>query len=373
MSTLNVLVIDDELGMRLGVKRILESYQLSLPDFKQQVSFSVEAVETGAAGLEILKSRSIDILILDHKLPDILGLEVLSHIEQHNIDVLTIMITAFASLEVAISATKSGAYDFLAKPFTPEDLRYRIDKAAKHIFLHRRAQQLEEEKKQVRFQFISVLAHELKAPLAAIDGYLNLMERKIAGNDLSSYENMIERSKLRISGMFKMIMDLLDLTRIESGNKKRNIRQIDVLALAKNSVEAVMLDAEKRKISLQLHAPEQLLVQADEDEFQIILNNLLTNAVKYNRDEGKVDLYLMLEGGQLTIKCCDTGIGMSPEELERLFSEFFRIKNSKTKNILGSGLGLSILKKIVDLYNGEIKVESTPDVGTNFILILNLN
>jgi signal transduction histidine kinase len=125
-------------------------------------------------------------------------------------------------------------------------------------------------------------------------------------------------------------------------------------------------DASRRNISLNLHGPERVCLRGDRGEIEIVLNNLVTNAVKYNRDGGRVDIRLSDEGEEVRIEVQDTGIGMSPEESAKLFNEFVRIKNEKTKNILGSGLGLSIVKKLANLYGGDVTLKSEPDKGSTF-------
>ena len=145
------------------------------------------------------------------------------------------MITAYATFETAVQATKLGAYDFLAKPFSPEELRYAVRKATNQLILSRQARRLAEEKRQVRFNFISVLSHELKAPLNAIEGYLKILRTTEADQNLQ----MIERSLVRLDGMQKLIFDLLDLTRIESGQSERVIRRLDLRELAQGVHRAV--------------------------------------------------------------------------------------------------------------------------------------
>ncbi|MGL1902785.1 MAG: hybrid sensor histidine kinase/response regulator [Fibrobacterales bacterium] len=370
MINLQVLVCDDEFGMRIGIERSLRNFTLPLKELSSDVGFSITTVASGEEAVEKLKYQPFDILILDHKLPGIQGIEVLHIANELENKPLTIIATAFATIDAAISATKNGAFDFISKPFTPEELRSRITKAAKSIILLRKAKQLEQEKRQVRFQFISVLGHELKAPLAAVEGYLDIMKSRAVGEDIASYETMIDRSIIRLTGMRKMILDLLDLTRLESGNKVRTFEDIDMVEQAQGSLDSVALDCRERKITITLHVPDALPFRADSVEMQIVLNNLVTNSVKYNKDGGTVDLYLSpLENG-VQIICKDSGIGMSEQDLKGLFKEFSRVKNEKTKNVLGSGLGLSILQKISDLYNGSIDVTSAEDVGTTFSLTL---
>lgn len=366
METLKVLVADDEPGMRLGVERTLSRCCFPLPDFHEEVGFRVDKAGSGREALDLIETEPPDILVLDYKLPDIQGLDILQDITRRKLDILTVMITAYASLDVAISATRIGAFDFLAKPFTPDELENVLRKAAKHIYTHRKARKLQEERRQVRFQFISVLAHELKSPLSAVEGYLRILEKKMLGDAVEKYDTMIERSLTRLDGMRKMIFDLLDLTRIESGQKNRRLTSVDLVETARQSVEGVLAGAAERQIEVRLQADAPVRITADRGEIEIILNNLLTNAVKYNRDNGRVDLAIAAADGTAVITCTDTGVGMSPEETERLFGEFVRIKNEKTRHIVGSGLGLSIVKKLLNFYDGTIRVTSEPDRGSTF-------
>lgn len=371
MNPLRIMVVDDEPGMRMGAERALADYSLRLPESDTDITFHVSLAESGEAGLTLIQTERPDILLLDYKLPDMNGLELLKRISPACGDMLTIMITAYASIETAVTATKQGAYDFLPKPFTPQELRHVIRKASTHLLLARRARQLAEEKRQVRFQFIRVLGHELKAPIAAVEGYLNLLHDHTLGDDLARYDQMIHRSSLRLGQMRKLIADLLDMTRLESGEKKRSLEVLDLVEVAMQAIEAVKAEAEARNISLELKAPATVRMErADRCEMDMVFNNLLTNAVKYNRDGGRVGVTIEPQGGAMAISVTDTGIGMTPEETALLFQEFVRIKNEKTRDVLGSGLGLSILKRIVDLYEGTIDVRSQPDKGTTFAITL---
>ncbi|MBN1437144.1 MAG: response regulator [Sedimentisphaerales bacterium] len=370
MDPLRILVVDDEPGMRLGVERALRNFSFDQPEFQTQVAFNIDTAESGEQALEIIKTTTPDILLLDHKLPGISGLDVLENLSQGNQKILTVMITAYASLDTAVTAIKRGAHDFLAKPFTPAELKAVVRKAAETLVLSYEARRLAREKRQVRFQFISVLAHELKAPIGAVEGYLNIARDHGLGSNITDYDRVIERSLVRLEGMRKMILDLLDMTHIESGQKKRELINLDLVAQAKAALETFTAQAAQRGITIELHAPKTLQITADQGEIEIVFNNLISNAVKYNRDQGHVDITLTDQGENVTIAVADTGIGMTPEESARLFQDFVRIKNEKTKNTLGSGLGLSILKKLALMYQGNIQVTSIPDKGSTFTATL---
>ena len=236
METLRVLVVDDEPGMRMAVARVLNSYTVRLGETDaeaQAFSFAVDTAESGEDALERLAKAPPDLMLLDMKMTGISGLDVLREMRERRIDVLTVMITAYATLETAIEATKSGAHDFLPKPFTPEDLRVAVRRAVRHLLVQREARRLAEEKRQVRFQFISVLGHELKAPLAAVEGFLQILKDGSAGSDPAVIASVVDRALARTEGMRKLIVDLLNLTRIESGQKRRELVPADLRASAR--------------------------------------------------------------------------------------------------------------------------------------------
>jgi two-component system, sensor histidine kinase and response regulator len=369
-ETLHLLVVDDELGMRVSVERALRHYSTHLPEIQHDVDFRVSQAESGEAALALIETDVPDIILLDYKLPGISGLDVLQTLKERKLDVLVVMITAYASLETAVQATKTGAFDFLAKPFTPEELRATVHKTTKHCIVQRQAAKLAEERRQIRFEFLSVLAHELKSPLAAVEGNLFILRDHLVGDTIGAYDHLVNRSLIRLEGMKKLIFDLLDLTRIESGQKKRSLAAVDVCAIARQSIETHGALAAEKHVTVFFDGDQAAQLNADAGEIEIIFNNLVSNAVKYNKDGGSVAISVRDQGQVIVIAVKDTGIGMAPEEVARLFGEFTRIKNAKTMNILGSGLGLSILKRLSHLYGGQVQVESVPDEGSTFTVTL---
>jgi two-component system, sensor histidine kinase and response regulator len=368
VETLHILIVDDEYGMRRGAERALRDVTMSLPDINGHIRFDLRTAASGKELDEKMAEGPVDILVLDHILGDTTGLEILERLGKASLDLLTIMITAYASFDTAIAATRRGAYDFLAKPFTPEELRGAVRKAAKHLILQRQARRLAEEKRQVRFQFISVLAHEMKSPISAVEGYLQMIRERTHGDDLNNYDSMLDRCLLRIEGMRKLIVDLLDLTAIESGQRQRILTRVNLGEAARQAVENVKSEAQSRAISIRLDAPSDACMEGDRTEIEMIFNNLISNAVKYNREQGSVAISLRASPEDVLIRVEDTGIGMTPEETQRLFNDFCRIKNDKTRHILGSGLGLSTIKKLAALYGGDISVQSEPGIGSTFTI-----
>lgn len=370
MAEYKVLVVDDEVGIRMGTRRILQNFKVDYPFMDEHIEFVVLEAGTGEDAIEIIDRDMPDIILLDNKLPGIQGIEVLEYVKKKLYDIVVVMITSYASLELAVKATRDGAYDFIPKPFTPQELRGSLENITKQLFLKRMTQKMNKEGKQIRFQFLSVLSHELKAPLNAIEGYLKIMDERQFGDNIHAYQEMINRSLDRITGMRSLIMDLLDLTKIESGSPVQNFQPTDITAIARLSLDTMRPYAIQKDVDIYLNTKESVIMEADSKEIEIILNNLISNAVKYNKQGGRVDIFIKQEKGSIKITVIDSGIGMTDEEKSRLFQDFVRIKNQKTRNITGSGLGLSILKKIVEMYHGEIEVQSVPDQGTTFTITL---
>jgi len=273
-------------------------------------------------------------------------------------------------LDVAVCATRNGAYDFLAKPFSPEELKNAVRKAASRIILQKKAQKFEEEKKLIRFEFLSVLSHELKAPLNAIESYLRIMESRTVGESIESYDKMIKRSLDRVEGMRKLIFDLLDLTRIESGQKQRAIASVNLAEIAAKSIETYNSMASDKGVHIGLKSNNEVIINVDAGEMEIMFNNLISNSIKYNKDYGDVTIQLTKETEAVGIVVEDTGIGFKEEEKAKIFKEFVRCRNEFTQGIEGSGLGLSILSKLVKLYEGSIRVESEFGKGSKFLITL---
>ncbi|HEY5469319.1 MAG TPA: hybrid sensor histidine kinase/response regulator [Bacteroidales bacterium] len=370
MAVLKVLVIDDEPGIRSGVSRILNNFHVTYPFMDEDYTFEVTEAGTGEDGIAILERDMPDILLLDNKLPGIQGVEVLEYIRKRNYDIVVAMITSYASLDVAIRATRDGAIDFIPKPFTPQELKSSIENITKQQYLKRITHKMKQEGKKVRYQFLSVLSHELKAPLNALEGYLRMMQEKQAGDRIEDYTTPIERSLQRIQGMRSLIMDLLDFTKIRLERKEEKIQEVNLAEVASEAIITVQPYAIQMDVSINLDVKSDVIIMADPDDIEIVFNNLISNAVKYNKIGGKTEIIIDSSDNEAIIIFSDTGIGITKDDTENLFTEFVRIKNEKTRNISGSGLGLSIVKKVIELYHGTIKVDSTPDVGTVFTIRL---
>ena len=311
MAVLKVLVIDDEPGIRSGVSRILNNFHVTYPFMDEDYTFEVTEAATGEDGIAILERDMPDILLLDNKLPGIQGVDVLEYIRKRNYDIVVAMITSYASLDVAIRATRDGAIDFIPKPFTPQELKSSIENITKQQYLKRITHKMKQEGKKIRYQFLSVLSHELKAPLNALEGYLRMMQEKQAGDRIEDYATPIERSLQRIQGMRSLIMDLLDFTKIRLERKEEKIQEVNLAEVASEAIVTVQPYAIQMDVTINLDVRSDVVIMADPDDMEIVFNNLISNAVKYNKVGGKAEITIDSSDIEAILIFSDTGIGIT--------------------------------------------------------------
>jgi signal transduction histidine kinase len=231
---------------------------------------------------------------------------------------------------------------------------------------------MKEEGKKIRYQFLSVLSHELKSPLHALEAYLLMLKERELGENLAEYDELLDRSLTRVEGMRSLIMDLLDFTRIGLDRKHEKAERVNLKERAELAISTIKPLAIQHNVSISCKG-QDCFFNADPSDLDIVFNNLLSNAVKYNREGGRVEVQILKREAHVEIRVEDSGIGMSKEEVSQLFKEFVRIKNSRTRGIDGSGLGLSIVSRIAELYGGYIHVDSEPEKGSIFSLIIPLS
>ena len=481
-----ILVVDDEAGIRRGCNRVLRSQ-----------GHQVMLAENGEQGLEILRQQpDVDLVLVDLRMPGISGFEVLQQGKEIVPETVFVMITAYATIEAAVEATKRGAYDFIAKPFTPDDLLRLVNRSLERVRLIRERNRLDAERRQrmlelaaektqfrtvidcmadgvivcnaeqmlvlynpaalkilspaqsvqtpvavdkvlksrdlvklisqvsteqkrfsnevrldsgpgetwvlanvapivdrassqflgtvtvlrditevkrieqLKAQFMNMVAHELRAPLAAVDGYLSVLGERYVQDGEKQHE-IINRSRQRISALVNLVDDLLNVARMEGGTVTRKITPQQIDSVLNDVVDLMQPLANQNLIHLETQVPDHLPpIYADREELIRMFNNLVSNAIKYNKQEGSVRITAQQEGPYVRISVIDTGIGISRQGLNSLFSEFFREKTDKTRLITGTGLGLSIVKRILDFYHGRIDVESEPSKGSTFTVWL---
>jgi len=474
-TEMKVLVVDDEEGIREGMKRVLSKR-----------GFNVDTAENGEKAIELLQSSFYDLAFIDLKMPGIDGFKVTEYINKDldNQSTVVIIVSALATVEAAVEVTRQGAFDFLVKPFTPDDLIHVTERAVKQrrliierekyflelnrekslsnqilqsmqeglvvinlrkqivlmnpkaeyylgqrfhesltveklfytkkvrehinellhssyknpetrifkakinedLMLEFRLDPIFREKRlngiliiiyditedwkieQDKNRFISMVAHELKSPIAAIINYINVILSGMFDDKPEKVHEILERCKLRGQAMLELIQDLLYINRRDTGKIEKTIKRYDLKSILEEQLEFYRATAEERKITLELvsDGSKEYPVMSDKQDLDRIFMNLISNGIKYNRDGGRLTVKISKKNKTLVVEFEDTGIGMTEDEIKGLFKEFYRVKNKKTLGITGTGLGRATVKRVLGEYNGRIEVKSKPDVGSTF-------
>jgi signal transduction histidine kinase len=219
--------------------------------------------------------------------------------------------------------------------------------------------------------FVSLVAHELQAPLAAIEGYLDIILDGGGEKDPEKTRKVLDRCRERTGGLLALIQDLLAISRMQSGRIVREKEKLRLMDVLKEVVELMKGEASERRVEIAVELPGELPpISANREDLTRVFTNLMDNAIKYNSAGGRVFLRAKAVDAFLQVEVQDTGIGIPPEEKEKIFDEFYRVKSKDTQGIGGTGLGLSIAKKILEAHNGHLEVESQLHKGSTFRVLL---
>ena len=211
-------------------------------------------------------------------------------------------------------------------------------------------------------------SHELKTPLTSIIGYSELLIATGGGKNQADFIKRINNEALR---MKDLVIDMLTLSRIEANWKETVDEEIDIKDIVLDVFESNRIKAEQRNIDVQLDI-ESAVIMANKEKITEVVNNLVDNAIKYTDDDGKVKIYLKKNTDKAIFSVKDTGCGIAPQYLNRVFERFFRVKNNKYLKVHGTGLGLTIVKNICNYYNADIHIKSEENVGTEMTVVFNL-
>jgi two-component system sensor histidine kinase/response regulator len=351
-----IVVIDDDYAMRLSCRQILS-----------KSGFDVETYEDGTQGLEGIAKLRPSLALVDLKMPGLSGMEVIPRIQDIDPEIIIVVITGYATISTAVEAMKAGAYDFLPKPFKPDELRIIVNRGLERRRLKLASRKLEMERELLKRRFVSFVSHQLKSPLAAIHQYLDVLQHLGDTEDARvKRRDWLGRCLQRSEEMKELIDDWLTLAVIESDCLLRERVQVDVKEIILRVLENHETFAAENGVTLNVDLPEETyLVRGDVNCLGVLFDNLIVNAIKYNKPDGQVTVSGKIAGPEFVVSVRDTGVGIPEEYHEFLFDEFFRVKDKK-KRVSGTGLGLPMCQRIVSEMGGIIEVESEVDVGSTF-------
>lgn len=375
-----ILVIDDEANICEGIKRALRPQ-----------GFQVESASSGQEGLEKVRQGGFGLVLLDVMMPDASGIDLIPAIHAHDPDIVCIVITGYATVELAIRAIKQGAYNFLTKPFSVDELTLAVNQGIEHQRLtleSRRLQAAEAESRRLADEktrleeldktkklFFRLMTHELQAPLSAIQSYLQLMVEEYLTPE--QHKDILQKCITRLEEEKKLIGDLMELGRLQAIGPAPDTAPVQLGDILRQVAEELESQAAQKNLRLAVRIQENVPpVNGSPKLFKSLWENLLGNAIKYTLPGGEVTASLRVEsepraGSRAVVgEVRDTGIGIPAEEQGRLFEEFFRAKNAKALSLRGTGLGLVIVKRIVDGAGGSIRVVSQEGQGSTFTFTL---
>jgi PAS domain S-box-containing protein len=225
---------------------------------------------------------------------------------------------------------------------------------------------------QHKSEFVAMVAHDLRAPLAAIVQMIYAIQM-CAAEDNERRTHLLDRISVRIKDQLQMIENLLSLSSLETGSLVLNLEPIDGNEILGQVIEIIQPKAEGKEIELKFEpTKEAWRVSVDHDQMQVVLTNLVDNAIKYTNKGGRVTISASVNNSLSRIAVSDNGIGIEAKDINHIFDRFYRVKGKDTRGITGSGLGLSLVQKVIEAHNGSIEVESEPGQGTTFTVSLPL-
>ena len=354
-----ILIIDDEESIRDGCKQALE-----------KSGYSVITAKDGEDGIRMARENHPGMAFVDLKMPSISGMEIIDILSKDIPDIILIMITGYASIVSAVEAMKKGAYDYLPKPFTPDQLRAVAQRGFEHRNLKIEARKLRKEKEQMEKHYITFVSHEMRSPLMIIEQYLEAL-KTVAGDCLGKDANdIIERCNKRTQGMKDIIEHWLNISRIESGVFASEKKPVSIPGIVMKSVEEMTSLYRIRGLSIETDIQDGMPeVTGDEEGLVRVIVNIMGNAAKYTPGGGKVSVHGKYDKHYIIISISDTGTGIPKEKLPFIFDPFYRVKGKK-EQYRGSGLGLNFCKKIMEAHDGSIDASSQEGEGTTFVLKL---
>lgn len=372
-----LLIIDDEIGIRKGCRRVLEP-----------AGFTVETAASFQEGLYKIQQEQFDMVLLDVMMPDGRGVDLLEPIHKQDPDAIAVVITGYATVELAVETIKRGAYDLITKPFTPDMLLMTVNRGlekrrfsldAKRLReLEQEARTLAEAKEQAeklnefKSAFVTMVAHELRSPVTGVQSLVRTMTRGMAGELTANQEELLTRVETRLDFLLSLINDLLALAASKSLAAENALQPVELRAVLQRVVDRHSDEARSKGVEIDQSLSADASLRASEDGLESILGNVIGNAVKYTPSGGQVRLEGAIDGVDMVLKVIDTGIGIAKEDIPHIGEEFFRARSAHKQAVPGTGLGMSIACQYLERYGGSMHIDSEEGKGTTVTLRLPL-
>ncbi|MDJ1185236.1 hybrid sensor histidine kinase/response regulator [Roseofilum casamattae] len=355
-----ILIVEDEL---------IAAYNLA--DNIERLGYEVSGiVKTGEAALAKVSDNPPNLILMDIKLQgEMSGIETARALQEYEIPI--IYLTAFNDTATLAEAVETYAYGYLNKPAKLEDIRSAISLS---LSKHQRDRTIEsiltqeQQLNQMKSRFVAMVAHDLRAPLTHMLVSLEILRKY--GDELNpdQKEKQFNQMQIAIKNMTLQLEEMMTIDRVESGNFVLKPQVIDLVRFCEERLDFFDTVARHNYNLVFKHEGQCSCLCLDEDILQHVLNNLISNAIKYSPKGGDIRLHLVCKDRKVVLEISDRGIGIPPEELEKLYQPFERASN--VGNIKGTGIGMYIVKRAIECHHGQIAVSSEVGVGTTFKISL---
>lgn len=364
-------------GYILLVDDIIDNLDM-LTDMLENQGHKVQIALSGQEALDKIQSDKPDIVLLDIQMPGMDGYEVCRKIKANpeTQDIPVIFLSALSDTKDIVKGFDAGGVDYVSKPFKFREVMARVASQLKVSRQRKEIESLRERDKQqfeslakIKNNFLYGTAHDLKNPLTGLLLYTQLLRATPPDNqeEIEEVANGIETSARK---MQSLITDILDLAQMQVGDQM-NFVLLPLQPILENVIKNFTILAKEKNITLDLETPEETVnYPIDTSYFERMLDNLMSNAIKYTPNGGKITISLKPCEESYELHIADTGLGIPKEDIPRLFEAFYRVKKQTHRQESGTGLGLSMVAAIVEDHNGTITVESQEDVGSTFIIDL---
>ena len=374
MNQETILVVDDELEVGTMVSKIIHL-----------MGHEAVTAASGKEALQILKDGPFSIMITDVKMPEMDGFELMKAVRSQFAGIYVICMTAYGATYAYTDVVGVGGTDYITKPFSIDEMMAKLNRVIheKDLItdLTQKSAELEkanEELKrldQLKSTFISSVSHELRTPLTVIKEFISLMLEGHVGTLTEDQEEYLGIAKKNIIRLTNLIETLLDFSRIESGKGlKLRFEPIRLMEVLEDAVMTFSQQLEEKRITFENRLdPDIPVVLVDRNRMVEVFINLIGNGIKFTPPGGKIAVDskgLTEKRDFLKIVVADTGVGISPEDLPKVFDRFYQGKRTQTGLITGTGLGLAIVKEIVEAHQGSIRAENKAESGASFVLTL---
>jgi len=374
-ETHSLLIVDDEQAIVQALSTTMQAENFKTIGF----SDPREAYEWG-------KKNPFDLLITDLRMSPFTGLELHEKLKIYYPDLLTILMTGYSSVDSAQQAISSSIYAYVSKPFEIAQMKELVHRALDKKELLDRNRELVDQQQdliekllvankklkkldKMKNDFVSTVSHELRTPVTSIRNVLYNFSEGVAGEVTEKQKHYLEMMEQDTGRLEHLINDILDLSHLESGRYELKVSRFRVGEVFESALKVVEGSLKLKEMQIEKEmAPnvESIEMQADQGKLEQVFVNLLSNAIKYSDKGKRIWVQLSAEEKSLRGVVKDEGVGIAPEDHQRVFQRFERAGESAKGGIKGTGLGLAIVKKILDFHRGSIRLESTPGKGSTF-------